>query len=75
LNIIEDNNVTKTSVGASFLMCSRKARDDGFKVIFSGLGSEELFAGYNRHLNSHELNEECLVVFVNFLNVICIVMM
>ncbi|MCC7574289.1 diphthine--ammonia ligase [Candidatus Woesearchaeota archaeon] len=63
LGIIEDNNVTKVSVGASFFMCSRKARDDGFKVIFSGLGSEELFAGYNRHLNSFELNEECLSGF------------
>ncbi|MFP4567348.1 MAG: diphthine--ammonia ligase [Candidatus Woesearchaeota archaeon] len=63
LNIVEDNNVTKTSVGASFLMCSRRAQKDGFKVIFSGLGSEELFAGYNRHLNSHELNEECLSGF------------
>ncbi len=61
--LIEDNNVTKVSVGASFLMCSRRARDDGFKVIFSGLGSEELFAGYNRHLNSYELNEECLSGF------------
>lgn len=63
LNIIEDNNVTKASVGSSFFMCAKKAKKDGFKVIFSGIGSEELFAGYNRHLNSHELNEECLSGF------------
>jgi diphthine-ammonia ligase len=63
LGLVEDNNVTKISVGSSFFVCSRKARSDGFKVIFSGLGSEELFAGYNRHLNSYELNEECLSGF------------
>ncbi len=29
------------------------------RVLFSGLGSEELFAGYERHLKSSDINKEC----------------
>ena len=36
------------------------AKEDGCKVIFSGLGSEEIFAGYERHKNSANINQECL---------------
>ena len=37
-----------------------KSKEDGCKVIFSGLGSEEIFAGYDRHKLSHDINKECL---------------
>jgi len=29
------------------------------KIFFSGLGSEEIFAGYNRHSKVEDINEEC----------------
>ncbi len=29
------------------------------KIFFSGLGAEEIFAGYNRHLKCSDINEEC----------------
>jgi len=29
------------------------------KIFFSGLGSEEIFAGYKRHEDSKDINEEC----------------
>ena len=29
------------------------------KVFFGGLGSEEIFAGYQRHAQAHNINDEC----------------
>jgi len=60
LPIIEDNNVVKVGVALPFYLCSQKAKEDGVKVLFSGLGSEEIFAGYDRHKKSLKINEECL---------------
>lgn len=58
--LIEDANVVKAGVSLPFYIACEKAKEDGVKVIFSGLGSEEIFAGYKRHERSHELNKECL---------------
>lgn len=60
LPLIEDNNVVKAGVALPFFLAARKAKEDGVKVLFSGLGSEEIFAGYERHKNSFNINEECL---------------
>ena len=60
LPLIEDNNVVKAGVALPFYLCSEKAKEDGVKIMFSGLGSEEIFAGYQRHLNSQDVNNECL---------------
>jgi len=35
------------------------AKEHGFSVIIGGLGSEEIFAGYTRHANASDINEEC----------------
>lgn len=58
--LIEDTSVTKVSVALPFFAACRQAKKDGCRVIFSGLGSEELFAGYERHRNSLDINQECL---------------
>jgi diphthine-ammonia ligase len=58
--LIEDTNVVKVGVGLTFFVACEEARKDGVKVIFSGLGSEELFAGYERHKQSIDVNNECL---------------
>lgn len=58
--LIEDNNVVKVGVGLTFYVACEMARKDRLKVIFSGLGSEELFAGYERHKNSYDVNDECV---------------
>ncbi len=58
--LIEDSNVVKVGVALPFYAACKKARKDGCKVIFSGLGSEELFAGYERHKNSLDINKECV---------------
>lgn len=68
--IIESNNVVKVGVALPFFIAAQEARNDGVKVLFSGLGSEELFAGYDRHAVSagigekdekiQNINKECL---------------
>lgn len=58
--LIEDSNVVKVGVALPFYLASEMAREDGCKVIFSGLGSEEIFAGYERHKNSQNINKECV---------------
>ena len=58
--LIEDSNVVKVGVALPFYLASEMAKEDGCKVIFSGLGSEEIFAGYERHKNSQNINKECV---------------
>lgn len=58
--LIEDNNVVKVSVALTFYLASQLAKEDNCRVIFSGLGSEEIFAGYQRHKDSQNINKECL---------------
>ncbi len=58
--LIEDSNVVKVGVALTFYAACQQAKKDGCKVIFSGLGSEEIFAGYKRHKDSYNVNKECL---------------
>ncbi|HLC82075.1 MAG TPA: diphthine--ammonia ligase [Candidatus Nanoarchaeia archaeon] len=58
--LIEDSNVVKVGVALPFYLACELAKQDGCKVIFSGLGSEEIFAGYERHKNSANINQECI---------------
>jgi diphthine-ammonia ligase len=58
--LIEDSNVVKVGVALPFYTACEQAKKDGCKVIFSGLGSEEIFAGYQRHKESNNINKECV---------------
>ncbi len=58
--LIEDSNVVKVGVALTFYLACELAKEDGCKVIFSGLGSEEIFAGYERHKQSSNINQECV---------------
>ncbi|NQU97995.1 diphthine--ammonia ligase [Candidatus Woesearchaeota archaeon] len=58
--LIEDPNVVKVGVALTLYVACEKAMKDGCKVIFSGLGSEEIFAGYQRHKESINVNNECV---------------
>jgi len=58
--LIEDSNVVKVGVALTFYGACEMAAKDGIKVLFSGLGSEEIFAGYERHKKSTDINKECL---------------
>jgi asparagine synthase (glutamine-hydrolysing) len=63
--LIEDSNVVKSAVALTFHKAIEQAKKDGCKVIMSGLGAEELFAGYQRHKNALNINKECLSGLLN----------
>jgi diphthine-ammonia ligase len=52
-------NVVNVGVGAVVVACIDLAKKDGVQYLFSGLGSEEIFAGYERHKKSSDIQEEC----------------
>src|SRR3989338_5168809 len=48
IKILNDADIVKVSVGSVLYAAGRLALNDGNNVLFGGLGSEELFAGYKR---------------------------
>lgn len=59
IRVLKDRNVVKVGVALPFYVAFQQARNDGIKVMLSGLGSEEIFAGYERHLKAEDVNQEC----------------
>jgi diphthine-ammonia ligase len=59
LKILKEPNVVKVGVALPFYIAYELAKKDKVRVMFSGLGSEELFAGYERHLKAKNINKEC----------------
>jgi len=59
IKITGKNDVVSVGVGATFIPACEQAQKDGIRIIFSGLGSEELFAGYERHEKAEDINKEC----------------
>lgn len=49
LNAIEEYNVMKIGVGMPSYIASELASQDGIKVMLSGQGADEIFAGYKRY--------------------------
>jgi diphthine-ammonia ligase len=60
VSIIQDQNVVKVGVGLPMLAGLEGAKAAGCSVVFGGLGSEEVFAGYQRHRAAENVNLECL---------------
>ncbi|MBU4502138.1 MAG: asparagine synthase C-terminal domain-containing protein [Nanoarchaeota archaeon] len=59
ITITGKDDVVTIGVGTTFVPACEQIKKDGLKVIFSGLGSEEIFAGYDRHDKAKDINEEC----------------
>ena len=57
--ILKEPNVVKVGVGAVFYEAMKLAKEDNVKAVFTGLGSEEVFAGYERHTIAEDVNKEC----------------
>ncbi|HOI18486.1 MAG TPA: asparagine synthase C-terminal domain-containing protein [Candidatus Woesearchaeota archaeon] len=58
--IINDSNYVKVSVGSVFVLGMKYSKSmNHYEHILTGLGSEEIFAGYQRHENAKSINEEC----------------
>jgi len=59
VNILPDPSVVKVGVASPEYHVMEMAKQDKIKNIMTGLGSEEIFAGYQRHSLSNNLHEEC----------------
>jgi diphthine-ammonia ligase len=58
--LIEDSNVVKVGVALPLYISCELAKKDGNKVIFSGSGADELFAGYARYKKDlKKVNKDC----------------
>jgi len=49
LKILKDADIVKVSVGSVLHACGKLAIENNDRILFGGLGSEEIFAGYQRH--------------------------
>lgn len=59
IRITGKTDVITIGVGTTFVPACEQAKKDGIRIIFSGLGSEEIFAGYERHEKAKDINKEC----------------
>ena len=65
IRILNDADIVKASVGSVLNAAVKIAAADGNNILFGGLGSEEIFAGYKRHEdalgknNFEALHDEC----------------
>ncbi|MBC7085962.1 MAG: TIGR00289 family protein [Methanomethylovorans sp.] len=57
--LVEDTNVPKVGVALTMYTACKAAKEDGMRVMFSGSGADELFAGYDRHKRSTDINRDC----------------
>lgn len=53
------SDVLTIGVGAVVYAAVELAKQDNIKKFFSGLGSEEIFAGYDRHAKAQDKHQEC----------------
>ena len=63
--LLNDSDIVKVGVGSVLYAAGKLALSDGNNILFGGLGSEEIFAGYQRHedslkaVNFEALHKEC----------------
>ncbi|MHC1585633.1 MAG: diphthine--ammonia ligase [Candidatus Syntropharchaeia archaeon] len=65
LSLLDEPDVVNVGVGLPLYVSCEMAKEDGISILFSGLGSEEIFAGYERHKRSKDVNEECFSGIIN----------
>lgn len=57
IKTLQDDNIIWVSVGSVLYAAAKLALQNNTRVLFSGLGSEELFAGYQRHEDALKNND------------------
>jgi asparagine synthase (glutamine-hydrolysing) len=53
IELVEEPDPIKASVGLSFYWVAEKAAQAGFDVLLAGQGADELFGGYQRYVNDY----------------------
>jgi asparagine synthase (glutamine-hydrolysing) len=56
VELIEEPDPVKASIGVSFYWTAEKTAEAGFKVLLAGQGADELFGGYQRYVNEFQLH-------------------
>ena len=52
-------NIVNIGVGSVVYAASSIAKEDKIDTFFTGLGAEEIFAGYQKHLIAKDIDKEC----------------
>ncbi|MCK9292966.1 MAG: diphthine--ammonia ligase [archaeon] len=60
VKIIDSANPIAVGVGLPIYFASRLARKDGIEILFSGLGADELFAGYFKFRESKNISKDTI---------------
>jgi diphthine-ammonia ligase len=73
IKITKQCDIITVGVGVVTHQAAKMAKEDGCDAIMTGLGSEELFAGYERHLKAldvgyEEVHKECISGLTNMRN-------
>ena len=56
VELVEEPDPVKASIGVSFYWTAEKTAEAGFKVLLAGQGADELFGGYQRYVNEYLLH-------------------
>jgi len=58
VELIEEPDPVKASIGVPFYWTAEKTAEAGFEVLLAGQGADELFGGYQRYVNAYLLHGE-----------------
>ncbi len=58
VKVLNDSDIVKVGVGSVLYAGAKLALSGGDNILFGGLGSEEIFAGYQRHEDALKKNKE-----------------
>jgi asparagine synthase (glutamine-hydrolysing) len=72
VELIEEADPVKASIGVPFYWAAEKTAAAGFKVMLAGQGADELFGGYQRYVNEYLLHGEEAVRKAMFSDVVAI---
>ena len=59
IKILKQTDIVDVGVGSVIYAGIRLAKEDSIKTILTGMGSDEMFAGYSRFENIKDINKEC----------------
>ena len=59
VRLIKEPDAVNAGVASVEIAAASPAAKDKIRVLFTGLGSEEIFAGYQRHETAKDVNREC----------------